>query len=106
MKENKFSAIMRATIIFIIFLLFIRSMVVYEKDTVWRNDNFCELRYNTQDRGYDNVFGKYCVIANFTDYSKTKFYYNNSVMYDFCKTNIKFFELNRWKDKCSLGIQK
>ena len=101
MKQETFNSILVCVFILLFFGLFMRGLATYSKDTVWRNDNFCKLKYNATERDSDSFFGKYCAVPNYSDYTVKKYYYTNQEMYDYCETNIKFFELNRWKDKCS-----
>lgn len=97
----KFRNILPYILIILFFAFLIRAMIVYEKNTVWRNDNFCKLKYHTTERDYDRFFGKYCAVVNYDTKNITKYYYTNKEMYDYCQTNIKLLELNRWGDKCS-----
>lgn len=99
--NNKLKLIIPILVIIILFAFFFRALVVYEKDTVWRNDNFCKLKYNATERGAEDIFGKYCAIPDFSSHTMIKYYYNDSEMYEYCQTNMGFFELNRWGDKCS-----
>ena len=100
-KKNRLLIIFTIIIMLLFFAFIMRGLTVFSKDTVWRNDNFCKLRYNTTERGAEEIFGKYCAIPDFTTHTLIKYYYNDSEMYNYCETNIRFFELNKWMDKCS-----
>lgn len=99
MKRNTLNIILIILLLLAFFGL-IRSLVSGVEETVWRNDNYCEAVFNTSARGHDEFFGKFCAVVDYENMSIVKYYYSNSQMMDYCG-RIGFFELNKWKDKCS-----
>ena len=87
-------------VVLFMFFLILRGMISYQKDTVWRNEGFCKLKYGTKERGYEQFFGDFCAEVNYENHTIIKHYYTFEEMMDYCG-RIKFWELNKWRDRCS-----
>lgn len=96
----KKAEIIFSIIIAVLFFMVLRFMVAGMENTVWRNDNFCELKHGLEERGTDSFFGTYCAEIDYENKEVKKIYYTHEEMMDFCG-RIGFFEFNKWGDKCS-----
>ncbi len=105
MKDNKeqirniVSLIIFVIIGIVLTLFLFRIMVVFTEETTWRNDNFCELKYGTNERDSEKFFGKFCAEVDYKNYKVIKHYYTHEEMMNYCG-RISFWELNKWEGKC------
>lgn len=86
------------SIALLIVFIYARFMVSFIY-TLPDENGFCVLKYDTEERGSEEFFGKYCAIVDYENYSIQKMYYNREEFKDFC-VKPRFLEIGKWGSQC------